>query len=92
MDEGLLLQLADLAHLNLNEEELLSLQEDLERLIEFVGLLGETEALETSSHSQMTLGRRPDVPHSSSPEALLRLSSHRDGEFVRVPKVIDPDA
>ena len=91
VDEGLLLQLADLAHLNLNEEDLQSLRGDLDRLIDFVGLIGETEALETSSHN-VTLGRRPDRPQSCSPAELLELSSRRDGAFVRVPKIVDSDA
>jgi aspartyl-tRNA(Asn)/glutamyl-tRNA(Gln) amidotransferase subunit C len=87
---------ADLAHLELTAQERVRMVRDLNSILDYIDRLNEldtanvppmtqtaAEASQTDSMRQDEL--RPSLPH----EAALRNAPDSDGEFFRVPKVIE---
>ena len=88
--EELIGQLCELAQLKLEPSEVKTVRADLAQLVEFVNSL-EDVSPERFSLSGGEIRRRPDLPNSQPSDALLSLSSRTEENFVRVPRVIDPD-
>jgi aspartyl-tRNA(Asn)/glutamyl-tRNA(Gln) amidotransferase subunit C len=96
---------ADLANLELTEQERMSLAKDLNSILEFVDRLNELDtsevppmaqisdrfgAPEQSDSERFAHATRPDLHKSSLPrEAALQNAPDSDGAFFKVPKVIE---
>ena len=90
INEELIGQLCELAKLQIDPGEIEFLQRDLARLVEFVSRLEELPSSEATM-GDTVVTRRVDLRGDPPCDALLALSLHTDGYFVRVPKVIDSD-
>jgi aspartyl-tRNA(Asn)/glutamyl-tRNA(Gln) amidotransferase subunit C len=87
------LKLAELARLRLSEEEIVSLQRDLDQMLEYVRQLQQvdTEGIEPMSHSiDLKSVMRPDEVKPSLPvEEALKNAPERVDDFFIVPRVVD---
>jgi len=85
--------LADLAGLQLTQEEKDLFSKQLDRIIGYVEKLNELDVSEVAptSHTQnLTNALRPDVCRQGlNQEEALRLAPDRQGDYFRVPKVIE---
>lgn len=93
IDEKLVRQVARLARLELSEEELRRYREQLGRILE---AMKELESVDTSSVAPtshvlgLTDVLRPDEARPfANREALLAAAPQREGDYFRVPKVIE---
>lgn len=88
-----ILKLAELARLRLSEEEITSLQRDLDQMLEYVRQLQQvdTEGVEPMSHSidLNSIMRADEVKPSLPVEEALKNAPARVDDFFAVPKVID---
>ena len=87
-------QVARLARLHLNEDELRFLQTQVPQILSFVEKLNEVKGLEnvqpTSHPLSLANVFRPDTPGTSlSIEEFLKRSPESKGRFFQVPKVIE---
>ncbi len=93
IDTALIQRLEMLARLELSEVERESLRKDLNAILEMVEKLQEldTEGVEPLSHLSDTVNafREDVVQGQAEREAALRNAPDSDGQFFRVPKVID---
>ena len=84
---------AFLARLGLTEEEKQTLQEQLSAILEHMRTLNELDTSLIPPTAQVIPLRnvmRPDEPLSSLPrDAVLQNAPDRDGDFFRVPHVLD---
>lgn len=84
---------AKLARLSLTPEEVSRYTEQMGRVLTFFDELSSLETAgvpETSHPVPVANALRDDVPAPSLPtEALLGIAPHREGEFFRVPKILD---
>lgn len=84
---------ARLARLTLAEEEKTRMGEELSSILGYVDQLREldTSAVEPTSHAiPMVNVMRPDEVRPSYPvEAMLQNAPERDGDLIRVPKIIE---
>lgn len=96
VDRSLLLQLENLAKLELSEAERERLKQDLDRMIQMVGKLEELdlEAVEPLRHmSEGSIGLRKDeIKNQISTQAALKNSPGKEGTYFTVPKVIKRDS
>jgi aspartyl-tRNA(Asn)/glutamyl-tRNA(Gln) amidotransferase subunit C len=85
-------KIADLAKLEFNEEELYSIQKDLEQMISFVEKLKEidTTGVEPLTHilDEGNKLREDEIQGSVDTETALLNAPNREGNFFTVPKVI----
>lgn len=85
-------KIAELAKLEFNEEELASIQKDLEQMIGFVEKLKEvdTTGVEPLTHilDEGNKLREDIIQGSVDTETALRNAPNREGDFFTVPKVI----
>lgn len=85
-------KIAELAKLEFNEEELASIQKDLEQMIGFVEKLREvdTTGVEPLTHilDEGNKLREDIIQGSADTETALRNAPNREGDFFTVPKVI----
>lgn len=86
-------RVAGLARLRLSEEELVTMQEQLSRILDYIALLGEVDVRGVPQTAQVTdiaNMLRPDALRPSLPvaEVLLNASDSQDGLF-RIPAVFD---
>ena len=88
ISEELIGQLCELAKLQIEPGETEALQRDLAQLVEFVSRLEELPS-SGAALGDSSAPRRVDQRVDPPSDALLALSSHTDGGFVRVPRVID---
>ena len=86
-------QIAELARLNLKAEEREKLSRDLEKIIGYVDQLGElkTEAVEPTTHVLRieNVFRKDAAVPSRIREEVLKYAPKREGNFFKVPKVIE---
>lgn len=84
---------ARLARLALSEEEKSRMEEELSGILGYIDQLREldTSAVEPTSHAiPMVNVMRPDEVRPSYPvDAMLQNAPERDGDLVRVPKIIE---
>lgn len=84
---------AYLARLGLSEEEKATLQEQLSSILEHMRSLGELDTSQIPPTAQVIPLRnvmRADEPRPSlSPEQVLANAPDREGDFFRVPPVLD---
>jgi aspartyl-tRNA(Asn)/glutamyl-tRNA(Gln) amidotransferase subunit C len=83
---------ANLARLELSDEEIAKFQPQLEKILGHVETLTvlNVDGIEPTSYSASIFGRmRDDVPHESlSPEAVLQNAPDQAQGQIRVPKVV----
>lgn len=88
-------QLAELARLNLKPEEKAKLAKDLESILAYVEQLKKvpTDTVEPTSHvlNLENVYRKDEVHPSEIREDVLKHAPHREGNFFKVPKVIDQE-
>lgn len=87
-------QIAELARLNLKPEEKSKLQKDLESILAYVEQLKKvnTEKVPPTSHvlDLENVFREDKVRASDIREEVLKHAPSRQGNFFKVPKVIEP--
>jgi len=99
------LYVADLANLELTAEERTRLAHDLNSILDYIDLLNELDTTDVPPMAQVSdrygspekaggarfdYAQRPDVLRPSLPhEAALQNAPDSDGEFFKVPKVIE---
>lgn len=85
--------LATLARIDLSEEEIASLGVDMEKILAFVGQIQEAD-MDTKAESRVgavyNVFREDANPHESGiyTEALLSAAPDREGDFVKVKKIL----
>ena len=88
-------QIAELARLSLKPEEKAKLKKDLESILAYVEELKKvpTDRVEPTSHVlNLENVYRPDEVHPSDiREEVLKHAPKREGNFFKVPKVIDQE-
>jgi aspartyl-tRNA(Asn)/glutamyl-tRNA(Gln) amidotransferase subunit C len=93
VNDALVDKLANLSRLNFNEQEKEIIKKDLQRMIEFVDKLKEldTTGVEPLLHMSDAANRLRDdeIKGSISREEGLRNAPKTDGQYFKVPKVIE---
>ena len=88
-------QIAELARLSLKPEEKEKLQKDLESILAYVEQLKSvpTDSVEPTSHvlNLENVYRSDEVRPSDVREAVLKHAPRREGNFFKVPKVIEQE-
>ncbi|MBI2167238.1 MAG: Asp-tRNA(Asn)/Glu-tRNA(Gln) amidotransferase subunit GatC [Candidatus Omnitrophica bacterium] len=88
-------QIAELARLSLKPEEKAKLKKDLESILAYVDELKkvDTEKVEPTSHvlNLENIFRKDEVRPSSVRDETLKHAPSREGNFFKVPKVIDQE-
>lgn len=88
-------QIAELARLNLKPEEKAKLQKDLESILAYVEQLNAvpTDHVEPTSHvlNLENVFREDQVRPSDIREEILKHAPQREGNFFKVPKVIEQE-
>ncbi len=91
--EEIIDHIAHLARLEFKGEDKVSIQKDMERMIEFVDKLSEidTSNVEPLIFMSEEINRlREDVPHVTvSHEEALMNAPKKDSDYFRIPKVLD---
>ena len=87
---------ADLAHLELTDEESARMERDLNSILEYIDTLNELDTTAVEPMAQVSVGRegeaglRADEPRPSlSHGAAMSNAPQTDGTFFKVPKVIE---
>ena len=90
------LYVSELAHLELTEAERARLLRDLNSILEYIDRLNQLDTTDVLPLAQVSAGAavdsalRPDQTRPSIPrEDALRNAPETDGEFFKVPKVIE---
>jgi aspartyl-tRNA(Asn)/glutamyl-tRNA(Gln) amidotransferase subunit C len=98
VDEKGVLYVADLANLELTPEERQSMVRDLSSILDYIGRLNELDTSNVPAMAQVAtqqgepsdLGQREDTLSPSLPhEAAMKNAPATDGQFFKVPKVIE---
>ena len=88
-------QIAELARLSLKPEEKEKLKKDLESILAYVEQLKRvpTDSVEPTSHALNleNVFRKDEVRPSEVREDVLKHAPRRDGNFFKVPKIIDQE-
>jgi aspartyl-tRNA(Asn)/glutamyl-tRNA(Gln) amidotransferase subunit C len=86
-------RIAELAHLELDDSEVDRQCRQLERILEYVAIIGEVAAAPPPPADHLSTGRRsprPDIPCSSiSQEAALSNAPQTESGLFRLPRVLD---
>ena len=92
VNETLIDKLADLSKLQFTEAEKLRLQTDLQRMLEFVNKLNELDTVDVEPLTHITeanqLLRKDYAVTTCSRTEALQNAGRKDGQFFKVPKVI----
>ena len=92
IDDALIDRLAELSKLEFNEEEKVSIKEDLQKMLNFVDKLNEldTEGEQPLIFMTEEVNRyREDIPeHTITKEEALKNAPKKDSDYFKVPKVI----
>ena len=92
MDRSELKATAELAHLELNEEELESLGAEVSRVLEYFSLMQSVDIsdLEPTTHVLLEKNRlRPDIPDDTvDRDALLDNAREVEDRFILIPNVL----
>lgn len=94
IDRKTVLKVADLARLELTEEEIPRLTEQMAAIVSFVERINEldTTGIEPAAHVLALVNRsRPDeiIPSPATPEEILSLAPDRTEDCIRVPRVLE---
>ena len=85
--------IAHLARIAVNEDEIEHLQGELNAILAFVEQLNEVDVTDVepmTSVTPMTMKKRADVvTNGGDPEAILKNAPARDGDYFAVPKVVE---
>ena len=88
-------QIAELARLSLKPEERTKLKKDLESILAYVEQLKTvpTDSVESTSHvlNLENVFRPDEISPSDVREDVLKHAPHRQGNFFKVPKIIDQE-
>ena len=88
-------QIAELARLSLKPEERVKLKKDLESILAYVEQLKTvpTDHVEPTSHvlNLKNVFRADEIRPSNIREDILKHAPHREGNFFKVPKIIDQE-
>ena len=88
-------KIAELARLSLKPEEKVKLKKDLESILAYVEQLKAvpTDQVEPTSHvlNLENVFRRDAIRPSDIREDVLKHAPHREGNFFKVPKIIDQE-
>jgi len=88
-------KVAALARLNLKPEEKAKLEKDLGAILDYAQKLNtlETDGVEPTSHvlDLENVFRADEVKISNTAEKALEHAPHRDGDFFKVPKIVQRD-
>ncbi|MEB3156567.1 MAG: Asp-tRNA(Asn)/Glu-tRNA(Gln) amidotransferase subunit GatC [Cyanobacteriota bacterium] len=86
-------KVAELARLDLPEDQIALYTAQLERILDYVGHLQQVDTTgvpPTTRAVEVVNVTRPDVVESAEiREALLNLAPQREGEFYRVPRILN---
>jgi aspartyl-tRNA(Asn)/glutamyl-tRNA(Gln) amidotransferase subunit C len=86
-------KVADLARLELPESEIATYTSQLERILEYVGQLQQvdTEGIPATTRAVevVNVTRLDQVEPTDCREELLNLAPQREGDFYRVPKILN---
>ena len=89
-------KVAELARLSLKPEEKAKLEKDLGAILEYVQKLNalDTKSVEPTSHvlNLENVYRRDEARGSAAAEKALEHAPHRDGDFFKVPKIVQRDS
>jgi aspartyl-tRNA(Asn)/glutamyl-tRNA(Gln) amidotransferase subunit C len=88
-------RIANLAKLNFNENQLIKLQKDLNRVLDYIDKLNEldlsgVEPLENINETE-NIFKRDEVKKWLTTEEALQNAPQRTSNFFKVPKVIDKE-
>lgn len=93
VDETMVRRIAKLARLNLSDDEVRQFADQIQDILGYVEQLSEVdiEGVEPMAHAlPLTDVARDDAPHDPLPPDLaLANAPQREGEFFRVPPVLD---
>ena len=93
VDDKLISELTRLAKLNFDEKSSKDMQEDLNKIIDFVDKLSEinTENVEPLIYmsDEVNVLRKDDTIENISQEEALKNAPKKDSDYILVPKVID---
>ncbi len=93
LDDSAVRHVAHLARIAITEDEVRLYGEQLSKILDYVNQLGELDTTDVppTEHPLSACNVfRSDVPHSSwSPDGALKNAPDRQGDFFRVPKVLD---
>lgn len=97
VNDEMILNLANLARLEFNDQEKTDIKKDLEKMIRFVEKLNELDTTGVAPllhmSSNLNILREDEVKGSVSREEGLKNAPDQDGIFFKVPKVISrPEA
>jgi len=88
-------QIAELARLSLKPEEKKKLKKDIESILAYVEQLKQvkTEQVEATSHvlNLENVFRKDEVRPTDIREEVLKHAPHREGNFFKVPKVLEQE-
>lgn len=88
-----LLKLAALARLRLDEAEIPRFQKDIAEMLEYVRLLEEVDTSQVEADSPVTPSgnvlREDEVQRSLPTEEALKNAPEREGNYFKVPRVVD---
>jgi aspartyl-tRNA(Asn)/glutamyl-tRNA(Gln) amidotransferase subunit C len=92
LSNALIDNLSELARLQFNEQEKLSIKNDLQRMISFVEKLSEVDTAGTDPLLHMgyamNVYRQDEINGTMAKEAALRNAPGADKDYFKVPKVI----
>ena len=86
------LHVASLCRLLLTDEEIPRLQDQLGNILEQFETLSsiDTKAIQIGDHPSLSSVMRPDIPGDSFPlEEVLANAPQREGDFIRIPPVLE---
>ena len=89
IDATLVARLAELAALELEPEEVLSLTADLQRIVEYVNVLSEADTSSLTAPTEAISALRADEPHASlAPELALAEAPRKQSGGFSVPAFV----
>ncbi|MBI2258778.1 MAG: Asp-tRNA(Asn)/Glu-tRNA(Gln) amidotransferase subunit GatC [Flavobacteriia bacterium] len=91
IDKSTVLHIAHLARLEVKEEELNQMQEDLEKITDFMDLLNKVDTTGVEPLIFMTeeinVLREDNAVESITQKDALKNAAHKDSDYFRIPKV-----
>lgn len=92
IDDKVARHLASLSSISLSDDEVGTLTQDLEKIVEYIGELGELDTSGVEPTYQVTglsnVWREDEIKDQLPREELLKLSADRTENAVKVPKVL----
>ena len=92
IDDNTARHLASLSNITLSDDDLARLKDDLEKIVDYIGELGELDTSGVEPTYQVTglsnVWREDAIENQLPREELLKLASDRTDNAVKVPKVL----